>query len=317
MTASVTCPKCGAINEVHYGFCTRCGTVLTGAKPTAVAGLAGGPSQFPATQPAQPGTITPVAPPRFPSGPPGMPWGYAWGAWAERTKQVDRTKTGLLLLIIGTLLGPVPFVGIVGSILDLIGLLLVFLGRKAFGPGHARNAVISVALIIFGIVAAVVLSVILVAALFGAVVPGTPPSQVAASIVSAFNTFLVGLLVVTAITGLWAVLLTYALQRGEGRALLWGAYASNVALQVAILLIVGPIVGDVVGQSFAGGTFNPAPLEALQGRIELLDLFGAVPALLASVAYYLAWSRIKRGEIPPPLVPPPVPAPLQAAPPLA
>src|SRR5207248_3037375 len=71
---------------------------------------------------------------------------------AERHTQISRTKTGVLLLLIGTLIGWLPVIGIVGAILIFVGAILVILGRKAFGAAHSRNVFLSILLFIVGIV---------------------------------------------------------------------------------------------------------------------------------------------------------------------
>src|SRR5213592_907352 len=112
MAGSVTCPRCGAANSPGTMFCVNCGSALSAG--------AGGP---------------PAAAPMYPGAMPGLP--SAWDA--ERRKQIDRTKTGVLLLLIGTLIGWLPIIGVLGGLLVLIGAILVILGRKAFGAAHSRN----------------------------------------------------------------------------------------------------------------------------------------------------------------------------------
>src|SRR5207244_12114094 len=52
---------------------------------------------------------------------------------AERHTQIGRTKTGLLLLLIGTLIRWIPYflAGLLGGLLLLIGAILVILDRKS------------------------------------------------------------------------------------------------------------------------------------------------------------------------------------------
>src|SRR5881396_1254279 len=125
MAGSVTCPRCGAANSPGTMFCVNCGSALSAG--------AGGP---------------PGAAPMYPGAMPGLP--SAWDA--ERRKQIDRTKTGVLLLLIGTLIGWLPYIGVIGFILIFVGAILVILGRKAFGAAHSRNVFLSILLFIVGIV---------------------------------------------------------------------------------------------------------------------------------------------------------------------
>src|SRR5947209_16915521 len=123
------------------------------------------------------GTAPPAsAPPMYPApGPyggamPGLP--SAWDA--ERRKQIDRTKTGLLLLLIGGLISWIPLVGILGALLLLIGAILVIIGRKAFGSTHARNVVIAIVLYLVGILVGIIAAVLFTAAVFSAVASQNP-----------------------------------------------------------------------------------------------------------------------------------------------
>ena len=124
MSTSIACPKCGAANKVDARFCATCGTPLS-----------------PITQPLPAPSPTIGAP--FPSPQASYSTDYA-SVMAEhdKTQGISRTKTGLLLLIIGLLIGPIPLVGIIGSILDLIGAILVIVGRSPFGPEHSRNTIL-------------------------------------------------------------------------------------------------------------------------------------------------------------------------------
>src|SRR5437016_1254906 len=143
-------------------FCVNCGSALSaGAGPGAPAA------------------------PMYPGAMPGLP-----SAWeSDRQKQIGRTKTGLLLLLIGFLMGWLPRIGIIGGLLILVGAILVILGRKAFGS-----------------------------------------------------------------------------------------------------------------------TVDTLPLLALQDQLNNYTLLNAIPSLLFAGACYLAWSRVNRGEIPAPTVPPGMPA---------
>ena len=233
---------------------------------------------------------------------PGLP--SAWDA--ERRKQIDRTKTGLLLLLIGGLISWIPIIGLLGALLLLIGAILVILGRKAFGSTHARNVVIAIVLFFVGIVVGIIAGVLFAAAVFAAVASQNPATA-GPALASAFNTLLVGAIVAAAISGIASVLFTYALQKQTGRILLWAGYAANLAISIAIFAIIAPLISNAVNQSVSGGTYNPAPLAALQGQLTALGYLSAVPALLFAAATYLAWSRVSHGEIPGPTVLPGMP----------
>jgi hypothetical protein len=254
------------------------------------------------------------APPTYPApypppyAAPPAAYGYGAGPWAyERTKQIDRTKTGVLLLLIGGLIQWVPFIGIVGSLLILIGAILVILGRKAFGPSHSRNVVLAIVFFFGGLIVTVVLVVISAFSSFIGIAQGDLAAAAAAA-TAAVNNILISAIIGAAIIGLASVFFTYALQKQVGKMLLWAGYGASIALQAAIFLLISPLISDAVAQAISSGTYNAAPITALTNQITTLGLLSAVPALIYAVANYLAWSRISRGEIPAPPAQPPMPA---------
>ena len=265
-------------------FCVNCGSALSAGTG------AGGPP----------------AAPMYPGAMPGLP--SPWDA--ERRKQIGRTKTGVLLLLVGTLIGWLPYIGALGSLLILIGAILVILGRKAFGPAHSRNVIVSILLVILGIIIIGVAAVILVIGTAASFIPGNTPSQ--AAITSTFNNFLIILIVGAIVTGLATVFFTYAIQDKRGRMLLLGGYAVNIVIQVATLILVSQAIGTIVAAMFPGGTYNPTQaalsVADFSARVQTLGYLAAIPALIYAAAYYLVWNRINKGEIPASTTPPPMAA---------
>src|SRR2546422_5169075 len=121
-------------------FCVNCGSALS-------AGAGGAPA-----------AATPMYPPAMP----GLP--SAWDA--ERRKQIDRTKTGLLLLLIGGALSWIPLIRIVGGLLLLIGAIFVIIGRKALGSTHSRNVGISIVPFFVGVIIGVIAGLLFAPAVF-------------------------------------------------------------------------------------------------------------------------------------------------------
>jgi MFS family permease len=266
-------------------FCVNCGSALTAG--------AGG---------------TAAAPPMYPGAMPGLPSAMD----SERRKQIDRTKTGVLLLLIGTLIAWLPLIGIIGAILLLVGAILVILGRKAFGAAHARKVMISIVLFFVGLIIGVVAGIILASALLTGLFGGTP-SQ--AGVQSALNNYLIVAFVGTVVSGLASVFFTYELQNKTGRYLLFAGYAATVVIQIAIIVIVGQTIAAMLATMFPGGTYNPtagvAALANFTSQVQSVALLSGIPALIYAAADYLVWQRINKGEIPPATTAPPMgPAPM-------
>lgn len=278
MSSPSGCPRCGYQNPPGYRFCTNCGAAFGPVAPAA-AGV-------PPVSATAPGYATP-----------GFPGTYDW------VRQVDRTKTGIVLLLVGSLLSWVPYgVAILGDLLLFIGAILVILGRKAFGPMHSRNILLSIVLFGVGILAVIVIALVALVPVLPTIVNAgglsTPASRAAAQ-----SAGLAGGIAAAAIIGIAEVLFTYALQVRTGRAVLWAAYAANLAVAVTLYVTLSPVYNAVVSQADFDSAF------ALQLTYSLLT---AVPALIFAAADYLAWSRISRREIP---APPTSPAPPAYVPP--
>ncbi len=230
-------------------------------------------------------------------------------------------------MMIGTLLGPVPLITLIGGILSLIGAILVILGRKAFGPEHSRNAIWSIIIYIVGFVIIIIGVIAFAFAIISATIASrsgnmTDLTVIAQALTSSFDGLLIAGIVGGAVSSIAYVLFTYQLQNRNGRIILWAAYASSIAIGIINAIIVSALLSDAVQRSIAGGIFNPDPLRALQNQLQALGLLGFIPAALYATALYLVWSRIGRGELPattpappsPTFSPPPPPPPTTSPP---
>ena len=197
-----------------------------------------------------------------------------------RATGIERTKTGLLLIAVGFFIGWIPLVGAVGGILELVGAIMVILGRHAFGREHARNVMWSIIIFIITIVVAIVaVFAIVFSAIASYHLNSTNPSLPSSFGPYFIGTFLDVILIGIAIFGIAQVLFTYALQKRNGRILLWCGYVSIIVASSLnfFVLIKIPYLGS---------------------------LLLVVPGTLYGYAYYLARDRIVRGEIPAPPAPP-------------
>ena len=265
-----------------------------------------------------------------PPGPGYAPMAYAYYAPAaetERRTQVDRTKAGILLLVIGAALAWLPnaFAQIGGYLMVFIGAILVFAGRKAFGSPHPRNAGISFALILSGLVGIIAVLVFFGLAFLSALARAVfDPVGAVNAMVAALNIFLIGQIVIIAIFGLALVLVTYSLQKSIGRILLWAAYGTGLGVQAAIFAVIYLAIQDLLAGVITSGSVDA--VQALVDQSGSLGLLSVISWALFAVAYFLAWQRISKGEIPekagapaavvpmPPFPTPPPPSPPPSGP---
>ena len=265
------CPFCGSYNVPGSAFCHNCGRALAAAPPSP-------PGALPSSPGFGPTSIPNLAP----------------------SKAVDQTATGLLLMVIGFAISWIPFVSFVGGILVLIGIIFLFLGRKAFGGVHRSSVVLGCTCILIGLLAEVGVVIWFTAALFTS---ADSLGQTASGFGSAAQTDLNVLLVALAVTGslvaLGYLLLPYELVERKFRPVLWGAFAASVALTVTVYAIIQPQISTAIASATSGAMINTGPISALETTELLLGALQVVPSVLFAWAYYNARKRVLSGAIQP------------------
>lgn len=299
LAASAVCPKCGFTNQPGVAFCVNCGSSMAAAGP--------------ATRAAPPTGISPVG--TYPASPGYSPYAYGPSPLVtDRRRQVERMKWALLLALIGSLIYWIPFfLNIVGFVLFIVAAILAILGRKAFGSAHSRNVILSVVVFIVGVVIAVGGAVVAGFTAVFSIGPSPTQAQFAAAVRDGLTNGLIVASIGTMVYLVSAVLFTYALQKKPGRIVLWIGYAAALGVQLATLLVILPSIPSIADHAasvvFSGGQYDPTKIgRAFDVPTSPLSLLSVVPALLFAAANYLAWSRINKGEIPPSLTPPGIPA---------
>lgn len=287
MSAGPICKKCGDVNRVgnRVGakFCSECGgPLIASMQPSGEIGA----------------TVSVTSSIR----PPSPAYDYTAYFPDQRTREIGRTKTGLLLIMVGILLAPLPYVNYLGSLLAIVGAILVIIGRKAFGAAHSRNTIWSIVIYCLGIAIVIGAYVGFASDVTSASITnaGGPVSStlLAQTLSLSFEALLVGAAVGGAIVGLAHVLFTYAIQNRNGRILLWCAYAASIAVSIVEFSIIGPLISNAAAQSFTGSTYDPAPFSNLQSQLQAVALLGFIPAGIYATAFYSVWSRLDNSGIP-------------------
>ncbi len=223
----------------------------------------------------------------------------------ERTKQISRTETGLLLLAIAVLVQPIPVVAILALILAGIGAVLLILGAPAFGRRHVTLVYVSVAVFIGAEIAELSLGGALASAINAQ--GGASGPAGAAAMIATFDGFLIDAIVVASALALAYVLIAFCLEDGPGRAFLLAALAADVLVSVAdFVFILGPLVHNAITQAYASTPPNAAVISGADAELHTLTApaaLGFIPLLLFAAAYFWAMHRIDRGKIPSPARP--------------
>jgi len=217
--------------------------------------------------------------------------------WDDR-KEISRTKDGLLFLSTGILLASIPFPLIegIGSLLAIIGVLLIILCREAFGQKHSRNVLLSLIIYIAGVAITAAVTLDFASKIVSQLVAGASKNSVNAALSSSFLELLIGTFIGAAVAGFSQVLLSYGIQNRRGRRLLWIAYVATLAVGAVVFVLVWPQITSVVDQAFASGTYISGPVEDLQTFATNIMLLNIIPATIFALAYYSAVIRIRIGE---------------------
>ena len=276
------CPHCGAPVEPSYRFCRSCGRNLSEpVGPVAAPAAGASVGAF--------GLTTPAAQPL-----PGPPVPGTWQHSFVLNQDRDRTITGLTLLFIGFLLIWIPYVGDIGGLLALIGVILLVLGRAAFGEAHERYVVLGGVLY---------LGALILVAITGAVFAVTLISQASAAqsannlsalsseFTNDFVTFFVIVAVLGPIGAIGEVVMVYGLADRFSRILLWSGFAAGLVVSATVATVLFPQITGAVSSAVSGATFNSAPLTQLQTTSTLLGMLQAAPSLLFAWAYYRCRAR--------------------------
>src|SRR5438552_15265124 len=109
--SGIACPKCGTNNPATARYCSMCGNLLAPVPPAQTV--------TPSLMPSVPVTTAPSA------------YSGCVASYYEtaRPTAIDRTKNGLVLLVLGLVISWIRAVGAVGFFLALFGARLVIFAR--------------------------------------------------------------------------------------------------------------------------------------------------------------------------------------------
>lgn len=245
----LTCTSCGYVSPDSATFCTNCGSRL---------GEAPGP-------PAQPTYQTAVD--------------------YERQRGEERTRTGLILLIIGFVISAIPIVGAIGFILVIVAVILLLISAKALGSPHRSFVVWSIVSWFIVLAALVAVLFIIIFQMVYAYVGGTPGRAA-----GFWTVFVIAVGAGSAAFGIPNFLITYKLQDDTGRKVLWLALAVQVAAGVAVAWYFNGFY-EVFLEAVESGSPGSFPFTGygLENLLGLANLVWAIP-------YYLAYKRVSEGK---------------------
>jgi hypothetical protein len=269
--AADTCPACAKPVSPGQHFCANCGATLDDLARTSSGAV------------PRDGSWDPVA--------------EADARSIHLPRDVGRTSTGCLLMMVGFALLWIPYVSYVGGIIGFVGVIFFWIGRQGLGDSQRRNVFAGGACIVLGFLAEVVLGVWFADDIATAAgMPGETLAQLGGLFRADLGILLVGTLVVGAVISFGNVLLPYALADPTSRWLLWGAFVASTLIGAVTLAVLWPQITTAIAQATSGATFHVAPVQTLEARSALWGAAQILPDLLFLTAYYRVRSDLRAGR---------------------
>lgn len=202
-----------------------------------------------------------------------------------RARAQERTKTGLLLMIIAFALLWIPYVSDLGALIALVGIGFLWLGRHGFGPAHRRNVLLGGACVALGLLIGIVIAAWFVDSLLTQTSPGQSTSSLVAVFQSDLGVLFVAGLATASLTAIAYLVLPYALADPTSRIVLFSAAVLTVVISALSVAIEFPQISTAVAQATSGSSISTGPITALQGESILLSTAQILPDLMFLWAY--------------------------------
>ena len=210
-----------------------------------------------------------------------------------------QTKTGVSLLGSAFVLSWIPWIEFLAGFLMLVGIVYVFVGRKAFGSDHTRNVYNATVLFIAAALGSAYMGVVSIQTGVSLFSPGA-----ANAVGSWTSTIVYGSLVVFALRAYALLLIPFALGKPLVRAYLFGAVCAYLVVGILYVWTFSQALDGAVITAFSRN--DTGPLLAVAQRMDGWRYMFAIPSIFLAGAYYMVWRRINRGELPVAAVPAPV-----------
>jgi hypothetical protein len=224
----------------------------------------------------------------------------------------NTTKTGLLLIIIGTAVVIIEnLIGFFsGGLLDfsisglilLIGIILMIAGRKEFGERHSKFVIFALILFIINIIVVVILFILIFSSIFS--ISYSNIENLDLSFIR--NIFLIAP-IGALIGGLFNIFLVYELEDRNGKIILFIAFLVTIIISFYVLFS-GMAIADnwvmnaqnlIDDRSYASISELEKLTEQLQQDLSKISAVGIIGNLLYLVAFIIPYNRIRTGDLVP------------------
>ena len=220
----------------------------------------------------------------------------------------SRTKTGLLLLIIGIALSMVSNIllfilgttqttiaslGSIGGLLFLIGILLFILGRKEFNERHRKFVIYA---LILWFISIIIPTVVVSVAVFQYVSQSMSGVADTDSLQNIFMIFPIA----SILSGLAYFFLLYELENKIGRMILFAAVFVSIITSIIVMMSIGSMIGETF-ESIDFVNNDPSEINALTNqisqKISSLGIYSIFTNILMLIVLFIPYQRISSGEL--------------------
>ena len=221
----------------------------------------------------------------------------------------NKTKIGLLLLIIGTIIGIIinifyfiladfimyfAFIGGIGGLIGFIGIIFMVLGRKEFGERHRRFVVYAIILFIL----AVILPTIGIAASIFAYVA----SSIASNNFDIMSNIAVWIIMAAILSGLSYVFLLYELEDRNGKIVLFSAFILTIIISIFVSINLINIFDETTENIIVQNMTTQEITEftsTLNQEISKTGGYSFISSIFTLIALIIPYRRILSGELVP------------------
>lgn len=233
---------------------------------------------------------------------------------------VNSTEYGLLLIIIAVGIGILSSVlslfsnglidiGSISLILLIIGIVLMFVGRKEYGEKHQRNVVLAGIIFLISFIATIVFVIFAIFSVYSS------------ESFDGLKTLFYVIPIAAFFDGLVYILLVYSLENSVGKKILFSAFIVSVTLALIVFVFFIPTVESFIddmqedienqdtldGYTYYGedysSNFEEEQIEYedkisnMQSEASKYGALGIFGQILFLIALYIPYKRIKNGEI--------------------
>lgn len=213
------------------------------------------------------------------------------------------TKTGLLLLIIGVILGIIAnitfffvsditllfsAIGGIGGLIILIGIILMILGRKEFGGKHRKFVIYALILFILSIVLPVI------------VIAGFVATAIISKDLSSIGTVFYITPLAAVLGGLAYIFLLYELENETGKIILLLTIILTIIISVFVAINILPIYEETIGavdfQDMSTQEITEM-VNTFSSKISRISAYNVFHNLLLLIVLLIPYRRITSGEL--------------------